>query len=166
MKNPSITIRTANEHDADGILACLVAAFEPYRTRYTPEAFLDTVLTPVTIAHRLAEMTVLVATNDSGHVFGTIACSIVDSCEGHLRGMAVLPSLQGTGVASRLLAGAESYFLEKNCTRISLDTTAPLQRAIRFYERAGFRPSGRVQDFFGMPLFEYTKPLSFHQPRG
>ena len=37
--------------------------------------------------------------------------------------------------------------------------SAPLQRAIRFYERNGYRPSGRVADFFGMPLFEYVKPL-------
>jgi GNAT superfamily N-acetyltransferase len=166
LKNPSIKIRIADNHDAGGILACLAAAFEPYRTSYTPEAFLDTVLTPATIARRFSEMAVFVAIGDVDGVLGTIACSPVDSGEGHLRGMAVLPSLQGTGVAAQLLGRAESYFQEKNCTRISLDTTAPLQRAIRFYERAGYRPSGRVQDFFGMPLFEYVKPLSSSRPHG
>lgn len=164
MKNPSITIRTANSYDAEGILACLAAAFEPYRASYTTEAFEDTVLTPATIAKRLVKMIVFAAADESGRIVGTIACSIVDSCEGHLRGMAVLPCLQGTGVAAQLLARAESYLLEKNCTRISLDTTEPLQRAIRFYERAGFRPSGRVQNFFGMPLFEYIKALSPRRP--
>ena len=43
--------------------------------------------------------------------------------------------------------------------RQCLDTTEPLQRAVRFYLRHGFRASGRVTDFFGMPLFEYLKIL-------
>ncbi len=159
MPNHSFTIRTATNSDASGILACLATAFEEYRESYTPEAFQDTVLTSSTIAKRLKEMAIFVAIDDSGSVLGTIACSIIHSSEGHLRGMAVLPSLRGTGLAAQLLARAESHFLEKNCTRISLDTTAPLKRAICFYERFGFRPSGKVQDFFGMPLFEYIKQL-------
>jgi len=38
------------------------------------------------------------------------------------------------------------------------DTTEPLRPAVRFYERNGYRASGRVTDF-GMPLFEYVKRL-------
>jgi hypothetical protein len=30
---------------------------------------------------------------------------------------------------------------------------------MRFYERHGYRRSGRVQDFFGMPLIEYAKDI-------
>jgi hypothetical protein len=30
---------------------------------------------------------------------------------------------------------------------------------MRFYEREGYRRSGTVTDFFGMPLFEYVKIL-------
>jgi hypothetical protein len=45
------------------------------------------------------------------------------------------------------------------CARLTLDTTEPLKRATRFYERNDFRPSGVVSDFFGMPLFEYIKDL-------
>ena len=39
------------------------------------------------------------------------------------------------------------------------DTTEPLRPAVRFYERNGYRASGRVTDFFGMPIFEYVKRL-------
>ena len=46
------------------------------------------------------------------------------------------------------------------CTRLTLDTTEPLQRAISFYRRNGFVTSGTVTDFFGMPLYEYVKALS------
>jgi hypothetical protein len=31
--------------------------------------------------------------------------------------------------------------------------------AIRFYERNGYAHSGKVFDFFGMPLHEYVKQL-------
>jgi len=31
---------------------------------------------------------------------------------------------------------------------------------MRFYEKHGYRPSGRTQDFFGMVLIEYFKDRS------
>ena len=102
-------------------------------------------------------MQVFVAVNDADQVVGTIACQVVDKDKGHIRGMAVMPGWQGTGVAAQLLRTAESYLQQSDCARVALDTTAPLRRAIRFYERNGFRPSGKVTDFFGIPLFEYVK---------
>ncbi len=30
---------------------------------------------------------------------------------------------------------------------------------MRFYRRNGLVPTGGVTDFFGMPLYEYAKPL-------
>jgi ribosomal protein S18 acetylase RimI-like enzyme len=104
-------------------------------------------------------MTVFVATEESDEIAGTIACTVVHPDEGHIRGMAVLPTAQGSGIAARLLTHAETHFRQRNCKRITLDTTAPLMRAIRFYERSGFSPSGKVQDLFGMPLYEYVKAL-------
>src|SRR5437667_10463854 len=51
---------------------------------------------------------------------------------------------------------AESHFREGNCKRVTLDTTAPLERAIRLYERFGLAPSEKIEDFFGMPLAEQS----------
>ena len=90
---------------------------------------------------------------------GTIACAVVGYGEGHLRGMAVHPRWHGLGVAQQLLERAEEELKTQNCRYITLDTTEPLQRAIRFYERNGYRPTGKVDDFFGMPLYEYRKQL-------
>jgi N-acetylglutamate synthase-like GNAT family acetyltransferase len=154
-----VSVREATSADACGILACLSAAFEVYREKYTAAAFADTVLTLETLHGRFQEMTVFVATENSGEIVGTIACSVINPEEGHIRGMAILPNAQGSGVAARLLAHAEAHYRQRNCKRISLDTTAPLQRAIRFYERSGFSPSGKVQNFFGMPLYEYVKTI-------
>jgi len=43
--------------------------------------------------------------------------------------------------------------------RITLDTTEPLNRAIRFYEKNGYRPTGKIGRFYGMPLLEYSKAI-------
>ena len=154
-----LSIRRATASDAGAVLDCLRCAFEPYRERYSPEGFRDTVLTPSTIHDRLTSMAVLVAIAPDGATIGTVAWQVTGPSEGHLRGMAVLPAHAGTGVAGPLLSAAEGALRERGCVRVSLDTTEPLQRAIRFYEKHGFRPSGRISDFFGMPLVEYVKEL-------
>ena len=73
--------------------------------------------------------------------------------------MAVVPERQATGIANQLLACAESELGQRNCSHITLDTTEPLERAMHFYERHGYRRSGKVGDFFGMPLIEFVKGL-------
>jgi ribosomal protein S18 acetylase RimI-like enzyme len=156
----AIAIRRAAENDSPEILACLHAAFAPYRDSYSPAAYLDTVLTPETLQERFIQMQVFVAQSSSGQIVGTIACQVVSHGEGHIRGMAVLPACQGTGIAAQLLARVEDGLRRQNCTRITLDTIAPLVRAMRFYEKFGFHRSGKITDFFGMPLFEYHKFVS------
>ena len=150
-------VRQATATDAPAILECLRLAFEPYRHCYTPEAFADTTLTPETLRARMAAMSVFVAVAPSGEIAGTIALTAIQGSEGHLRGMAVRPGWQGRGIADSLLRAAEAELRAHGCPRITLDTTAPLERAMRFYERHGYRRSGTVRDFFGMPLFEYEK---------
>lgn len=105
-------------------------------------------------------MTVLVAIDLSEKVIGTIAYKATADGEGHLRGMAVLPECQGLGIAQQLLGRAEAELIKAQCSRVSLDTTEPLQRAMHFYERHGYVRSGRTQDFFGMLLIEYVKSLT------
>lgn len=155
-QDKQFTIRRAGSSDAAAILDCLAEAFAPYRQSYNPEVFQDTVLTPETLDQRLKSMVLLVAADGAGTIAGTVAFSVVGE-EGHLRGMAVRSKWQGAGLAQQLLEGAESELRARGCTRITLDTTAPLQRAIRFYEKNGYRLSGKVNDFFGMPLYEYVK---------
>ena len=159
MTGAHATIRRATDENAPGILACLHEAFEPYRAEYTPGAFLDTVLTAEALSARLREMTVLLAVTDEREVIGTIAYTCAASGEGHLRGMAVRVSRLGQGVAQQLLEAAETGLRSAGCSRVTLDTTLPLARATRFYERNGYARSGRVTDFFGMPLAEYFKEL-------
>jgi predicted N-acetyltransferase YhbS len=156
---PSFGIRSATYEDCSAILECLRSAFAPYRESYTPEAFSDTVLTPDAFRHRLSEMSVVVATSPSGEVVGTIAYEGVEGGEGHLRGMAVRPEWQGTGLSTSLLETAEDELHKAGCKIVTLDSTEPLRRAMRFYEQNGYRPTGKIGCFFGMPLFEYSKNI-------
>jgi ribosomal protein S18 acetylase RimI-like enzyme len=154
---PEIEIRPATSADAEAILNCLAAAFAPYRDQYAPAAFADTTLDSETIHLRMQQMHVLVATV-AGCVIGTVA-GVAHDKEGHLRGMAVLPEWHGRGIAGKLLAAIEEYLRSRECLCIALDTTRPLETAMSFYEKNGYRRSGKVSDFFGMALIEYSKPL-------
>jgi GNAT superfamily N-acetyltransferase len=102
---------------------------------------------------------VFVALDSRQQVVGTVSGIQADEQEGHLRGMAVRPEWQGAGVAAQLLQRIESELRDQKCSRVSLDTTEPLRRAIRFYERNGYQRSGKVTDFFGMALIGYIKEL-------
>lgn len=152
------SVRQATLQDEPQILQCLAQAFAPYRDSYAGEGFADTVLTPEAFRKRFIEMRVLVATDDSGGVLGTIAYNAENS-EGHIRGMAVKPQWQGLGIARGLLDQVEPDLRELRCSGITLDTTRPLQRAICFYTKCGFRPTGEITSFFGMDLFAYRKEI-------
>jgi GNAT superfamily N-acetyltransferase len=152
-----IEIRSAHDSDAAAILECLAIAFAPYCREYTPAAFEDTILTPAALRVRLQQMQVLVAVS-GGRIVGTVSGICIIE-EGHLRGMAVLPEWCGRGVAAKLLAAIEHTLVSRGCKRITLDTTQPLRGAMKFYEKNGYCRSGKITDFFGMPLLEYVKIL-------
>jgi ribosomal protein S18 acetylase RimI-like enzyme len=154
-----LCVRRARAKDRRSILQCLRAAFAPFESTYTAEAFLDTVLTQATLTERMAAMSVWVAVDEADKVIGTLACGTIGDREGHLRGMAVAPSWQGRRVADELLWATEEELQRSGCSLVTLDTTAPLERARRFYEKHGFRPTGKVTDLFGMPLTEHAKVL-------
>ena len=103
---PSVAVRRATAGDADGILDCFQTAFEPYRQRYTPEGFKDTVLGPDTVHERLHSMSVFVAVTDAGAVVGTIGCQIIrgrraSSWHGRIAGVAATRSRRTTSESSR-----------------------------------------------------------------
>jgi len=153
-----LEVRLASIYEAEEIALCLALAFEPYQPHYTAGAFADTVPTADGIRRRMEQMKVYVAIASDGVLAGTLAAQLVGD-EGHLRGMAVRPRFQGHSVAQRLLVTAERDLAASGARCITLDTTALLERAARFYLKNGYVRSGRVTDFFGMPLYEYLKEL-------
>jgi ribosomal protein S18 acetylase RimI-like enzyme len=154
------TIRPALVSDSEEIRECLRVAFAHFLDSYSREAFLDTVPTVENVRGRFDYMSLFVAEDGGRKVIGTIACYLKSQDEGYIRGMAVIPEWQGKGVAQRLLETAEVEVRRRGCSRVALDTTDPLKRAIRFYEKQGYRRTGAIENFYGMPLHEFVKELS------
>src|SRR5687767_7359148 len=137
-----ITIRKADVADLQDVRECLAEAFAPYRIDYTAEMFDNTVPSVAGLQDRLKEMTIWVATSEGVSVAGTIAAGVTGPAIGHLRGMAVRSAFHGRDVAAELLSVAEAELRRLGCVTATLDTTAPLQRAMAFYEKHGYRRSG------------------------
>jgi len=155
---PAVYVRLATPDDASSITAVLRAAFAPFEADYTPEAMAATVVAPTEVRARMAEGPVWVALAGDA-VVGTVAV-LPRGSDLYVRGMAVAPEAQAAGVGGRLLAQAEAYARERGFTRLTLCTTPYLARAIRLYERRGFRRVAEgPADLFGTPLFTMAKPL-------
>ena len=72
----------------------------------------------------------------------------------------VSPLAQGKGIGKKLLAAADDYAEEHNCSSIYMTVITVRQELIAWYERNGYRKTGKVLPFpvderYGIP----TQPL-------
>jgi putative acetyltransferase len=156
---PRIEIRTATPEDIPTIASVLLAAFAEYEPLYTPGGFAATTPTSDQIRDRFDEGPAWIARLD-GAVVGTVSALPRDGTTLYVRSMAVLPAARGHDIGGALLGAVERFAQEHGCTRLLLSTTPFLARAIRLYERAGFRRSeDGPRDLFGTPLFTMIKDL-------
>jgi GNAT superfamily N-acetyltransferase len=83
---------------------------------------------------------------DGGRPVGTGALRRLDATTAEVKRMFVAPEARGAGHARRILGALEEQALGLGCTRIVLDTAAPLEEAARLYVREGYRPIQRYND--------------------
>jgi GNAT superfamily N-acetyltransferase len=153
-----VHVRTAAPEDAALIVSVLLEAFIEYRDSYTPEAFAATTLECGEVLSRMKEGPVWVATL-GGEVVGTVA-AVARGEELYIRGMAVLPQDRGRRIGELLLREIEDYASTQGYVRLTLSTTPFLHRAIRLYERFGFRrDEAGPHDLMGAPLFTMAKSV-------
>ena len=151
-------IRFADSSEAGAIAAVLYEAFCEFESLYTAEGFAATTPKSEQIQVRMSEGPVWVALVD-GEIVGTVSV-VLKSESLYVRGMAVLPRTRGARVGKLLMDQVEQYAEEKGCKRLFLSTTPFLDRAIRLYEKFGFRRTQEgPQDLFGTPLFTMEKRL-------
>ncbi len=79
-----------------------------------------------------------VAADASGRIIGTAGVFPVDDRTLELRKMYLYPEARGQGAARLLLDACLDFARSAGATRIVLDTTHQMTRAIAFYERNGF----------------------------
>jgi len=86
--------------------------------------------------HRMAELPGFVATGDGGRIAGLVTYLIeVDICE-----LVSLDAVdEGRGVGTQLLELAVEAAQAAGCGQVQLITTNDNMRALRFYQRRGFR---------------------------
>ncbi len=90
---------------------------------------------------------------DNGVVVGTGAIRRLDDRMCELKRLWLLPAYQGQGVGYRLIQQLFDFARAAGYRIVRLDTDARQERAIRFYERLGFR---RIEPYydFQSALFE------------
>jgi len=153
-----IKIRLACSADAEAIAAVLRAAFADFEPLYTTEGFRATTPNAELVRQRMEEGPLWTASLDET-ILGT-AGAVADSEGLYIRGMAVVPTARGKGIANRLLKEIEEYAFSLDCSRMFLSTTPFLLEAISLYERSGFRRIDEgPHDLFGTPLFSMEKIL-------
>ncbi|HET9496302.1 MAG TPA: GNAT family N-acetyltransferase [Chloroflexia bacterium] len=154
----NIEIREAAPADAPAIASVLYNSFLAHRAAYTAPAFAATTPGAHTVAARMDEGPAWVAMLNKV-IVGTVAAAPRD--EGlYVRSMAVLPEARGHRIGELLLEHVERYAREQGCKRMYLSTTPFLDRAIRLYERWGFRRDDTgPHDLHGTPLFTMVKTL-------
>jgi N-acetylglutamate synthase-like GNAT family acetyltransferase len=101
-----MTIRLAEEHDAEAISATLQAAFAEFETLYTPAAFSATTPTTDQILERFAEGPIWIA-EVSDMIVGTVA-TVPQDTDVYIRSMAVRPEARGSGIGAGLLNTVEA----------------------------------------------------------
>jgi N-acetylglutamate synthase-like GNAT family acetyltransferase len=156
---PQIRIRRAGADDLATIAAVLYESFVQYKDLYTEKGFSATTPGVEHIRRRMEEGPVWVGLRD-GVIVGTV--SVVTKGDAlYIRGMAVVPSVRGSGIGSGLLREVESVARAAGQKRLRLSTTPFLSSAIQLYESFGFRRTDAdPHDLFGTPLFTMEKALT------
>jgi GNAT superfamily N-acetyltransferase len=158
MTNPVIQLRMARAVDAPAISSVLYESFIEYQPWYSAQGFAATTPTVEQLLSRMSEGPVWVALRHDA-IVGTVS-AIAKGETFYVRGMGVIPSARGQGIASLLLQQAEDAARAAGCQRIVLSTTPFLASAIRLYERSGFQRSEEgPHELFGTPLFTMLKRL-------
>jgi GNAT superfamily N-acetyltransferase len=155
----AVIVRDADERDIHEIHDVLANAFRQYHKDYTDGAYNITVVSVEELGKRLRdpEKVVFVAQmHDS--IVGTITIDMSGGCF-YVQSMAVSPFVQKKGIGILLLQRAEEYAVGKGIKKMLLECYEPLVKAIRLYEKFGFRRTGKSRPYSGITVFEMAKDL-------
>lgn len=148
-------IITANQNHLDSILRIEQVCFP--RQPFDRAIFLDT------LASETAEIRLLLA-EDSRALGFCLALWANEVALGVIGDIAVLPLYRGRGLASRLLADAESLLLSKGKIFVTLEVRISNPDAIRLYEKQGYHCHQRIMNYYGdgEDAYRYIKFLNHH----
>jgi len=159
-------ILTADEKDISTLVALMDSAYrgENSKQGWTSEAdlFIGNKRTDeITVATLIKKpgAIFLKYLNEEGKLEGCVLLNKKDN-RIYLGMFSVSPSAQGKGIGKKLLAAADDYAREHNCTSIFMTVITVREELISWYERNGYQKTGKVLPFpiderYGIP----TQPL-------
>ncbi len=144
-------IRTPHARDLEALLAIENAAFPGDRlSRRSLRRLME------------AKSAIICATEEDGRIIGyALALTRRTSTIARLYSIAVDPAESGRGVAAALLLELERRVLDRGLRAVRLEVREDNEGAIRLYQRAGYHPFGRYENYYqdGMSALRYEKAL-------
>ncbi|MDO8915409.1 MAG: GNAT family N-acetyltransferase [Coriobacteriia bacterium] len=113
-EGPDITVRDARVDEAGEILRIQQAAFLPAARRYDEVRLPPLIETADDVVHDIREHLVLVATDSTGRILGSVRGKRQEECV-HVGRLVVDPQEQRRGVATALMLELEQRFPEAEC---------------------------------------------------
>jgi len=170
-----LTFRDATSADVDALVALIESAYrgDSSRAGWTTEAHLlhgqrtDAHSVAAVIAHPASRMILAERPGDES-ADGAKGAELVACCQLEQRGgadgaagyfgmFAVRPDEQGSGIGKQVLAEAERVARGWGATELHMTVIVQREELIAFYERRGYRRTGRLTPFpyederFGLP---------------
>lgn len=157
----NIEIRKAENNEVYEIFKILEIAFKPYYIPNTTEAYNATVPSPHEIKSRIEDpKTEILVAVYKNKIVGTASIELQNKQKLYIRTMAVKPIFQGGGIGQRLLKEINRLAKEKHATTISLECSSHLAKAVKLYNKFGFKKSEKKRIYQGLEIFEMKKDIS------
>jgi ribosomal protein S18 acetylase RimI-like enzyme len=130
---------------------------EAYRKVIHPEHFKTEILPSDEVAGVMASMSFYGFRHD-GHLVGVAALTEESEGVGRMRWVFILPEYQRRGVGTALVLHLEQKAIEAGYRSMKLRTAAGADWAISFYEKLGYRRTGRMERPWGADVL-MERPL-------
>lgn len=165
---PHDHIRPAEPSDAHAIALVQVAGWHASYRGLMPDAVLDAFTIPVrdakwqqNLAEEIEGLRITVLVRDGRLIaFASSGPSRKEPGVGELWALYVAPDAWGTGAGRALLDDALQHLATSGFATAILRVLAGNARAIRFYERAGFRRDGEPFEDGGLMSLRMRRPLA------
>lgn len=91
--------------------------------------------------------TILKYTNEEGQIVASVYLEVRDGNRLYLGMLTVSPTLQANGIGRQLLHEAEIWATNLNCHTIFMTVITTRHELIAWYQRRGYRNTGKIQPF-------------------
>lgn len=136
-------VRTGTDADAAGATAVVRQVLLEHGLPFEPVGLDADIVDPE--RHFATDGGAFYVAVEGGRIVGTAALRLTGPARGEVRKLFLLPEARGRGVGRALLAAVLDAARARGVQRLTLTTRVRYVRAIRMYEKAGFRLAGTAR---------------------